>query len=170
LALLAAFLLVALMAAAGFAAARNVARELATCAIQARTAEAAAAAESGLEWFHAWAAGPAGQAWLAGLAPGAEAEAPEPPGAPFRVRLRHLGRVPEPDPGADPPADAGEAAGEPERAAALWLVTAEGASRADPDYLQARAALVAARPGSAPRRLAWFAAPGSRRPTSATSR
>jgi len=146
-AILMAFALVLLLAAGTLAASRNVARELALGGTAAGWADAAAAADSGLDWFRAYAAEPAGQAFLAGLPAGAEAEAPAPADQPFRVRVRNLGAWP-----ADPPLESGEPqAAPPEPGPPLWLLTSAGRGRGG--CAQVREALAA---GPRPRLLAWW--------------
>lgn len=190
-ALLVAFSLVLLLAAGGLGVSRNLLRELALCGDAARGAEAAAAADSGLDWWLAWAAEPAGRAFLAGLEPGSEAEAPVPPDQGFRVRVRHLGSWPPGEPDEPAPEPTGEPSIEPatEPAAApapLWLVTAVGTCRRGPrspagsGFAQARQAYAIRPPGPdgdrGPRLLAWLSLAGGpaqagwEEPTSATWR
>jgi hypothetical protein len=181
-ALLVAFMLVVLMAAGGLATGANVARELALCAIAARTAEASEAAESGVEWFRAWVSGQDGQAFLAALATGAEAEAPAPATARFRVRVRRLGALPEPsapaaDAGSAPAPVPGPAPGPPPEPATgdfaggtCWLLAASGASPAAGGFRQVREALLIPEPSGGFRCRTWRVADGDGRPaTSATS-
>ena len=124
-AILLAFMLLALMAGAGLATSRNLLRELAVAGDARLGDQAAAAAESGLEWFLAWAS-----------AAGDRAEGhldipPGPPGGLFgepaqdaarqscELRARDLGPFP-------PQAGAEAASGAPGR---LWRVTATGRCR-----------------------------------------
>jgi hypothetical protein len=122
-ALVAAFLVLALLAALVLAAGRNVLRETATCGEALQGARAVLAAEAGLEGFFRW-SGEEGAALLAALpADGAwhgVLEFPLPPsdpGSPFRqsasIRVRRLGSLP------------GEA-GQP--APHLWQVRSQGRS------------------------------------------
>jgi hypothetical protein len=149
MAILLAFMLLALMAGAAFGTGRNAQRELALCGEAVLGARAANAADAGLEWFLAWSAndGPRVQAFLAGLEQGAGPEdgAP-PPDLPrdweeglgsgprtgptrqsFTLRVRHLGSMPRAEPAAagperaEPGSDPGP--GVPDH---LWAVTATG--------------------------------------------
>jgi len=161
-AILAAFMLLALMAAVGFATSRNLGRELAMAGDGAQGARAAAAAESGLEWFLARCRGEAlldpardtGQGYGLDAPEGLPAEAP---GSALRqgfsLRVRQLGVLPGPGP--------------PDR---LWQVTATGRCGApgQPAFTQVRELLVASpepEPGKEPQRgqriLAWRAVPPS---------
>ncbi len=150
-AILVAFALVLLLAAGTLAASRNVARELALCGLSAGWADAAAAADSGLDWCRAFAAEPAGRAFLAGLDPGAEAQAPAPPGLGFQVRVRNLGAWPPEDP-AGPDRQPGE--GPPPERDQLWLLSSTGTGRNG--CAQVREACAA---GPRLRLLAWWIAP-----------
>ena len=145
-AILAAFLLLSLMAAAAFATGRNLMRELAICADAVQGARAAAAAEAGLAWFLA----------QPPMAPEVHAIRDVPgvdPGEAFRqrfqLRVRFLGLLPAP-------------AGDPgEPAEGLWQVTSRGHCGVEGrgDFIQVRELLVADarapdRPGAL-RILAW---------------
>jgi hypothetical protein len=153
IAILVAFMLLALMAAAAFASSRNLVRELAVTGDGVPGARAASAAEAGLDWFLAWSSAAGGerdeglQAFLAGLAeaPGGEGGHPpplasggserlfsQPAGSlarqDFELRVRHLGAWPQPGMGrggtAGGPAD--PSAIPPDQ---LWQVTATGRCR-----------------------------------------
>jgi hypothetical protein len=161
--MLVAFMLLVVMAAAGFATSRNQTRELAMAGDALRGAQAAAAAEAGLAWFLAEAATAGGPLDGPGWEPGeacaldvpelALAESPEAPMQPgSALQVRRLGALPRP--GADPEGDG--------PAEQLWQVTAIGRSGPrDPgqdDFTQIRELLVArgGPPGQpAVRILAW---------------
>ena len=184
-AILVAFMLLTLMAGAAFGTSRNLTRELSMCADAARGARAASAAEAGLAWFLAWAAGdPAGlQGVLAdaerasgrggGLAlPGPAEGLLDEPDAPlqtrFEVRIQPLGALAPPEAGEEaPPAtgaeeDAGRAEESAGRARRLWLVRSVGRCLAGGQdrqgFAQVRELLVASAPAGDPgglRVLAW---------------
>jgi hypothetical protein len=145
-AILAAFLLLVLMAGAGLATSRNVVRDLAMGGDAVLGARAACAADSGLEWFLAWAReDPENlRTFLAGLegeAPGSERS---PPGTPlaletpetsftlgFQLRVGRLGAWTRPG-----------AEGEAEEVV-LWRVRSTGQARSaaqaqDKAFVQAR--------------------------------
>jgi len=146
-----AFMLLTLMAGAAFATSRNLARELAVGGTALQGALADAAAESGLAWFLARAAGergvagvPSGPAAPPGLLAGASDGALR---QGFELRIRLLGALPRP--GGEAPVEQ------------LWQVTAVGRSALpdQPGCLQVRELLVAEaleRPGDL-RLLAWTA-------------
>jgi len=153
-AILVAFLLLTLMAAAGFATSRNLTRDLAMGGEALQGTLAAGAAEAGLAWFLSQAAGnpggvagvpagPAPEGLLAGSSDGALAQD-------FELRIRDLGVLPRP---------AGDAVEASER---LWRVTALGRSalqdQEEAGFIQVRELLVAEareRPGEL-RVLAWM--------------
>ena len=153
-AILAAFLLLTLMAALGFATWRNLDRELAMVGEAAQGAGAAAAAESGLAWFLDRATG-ADPPSIPAPPEGLLDEGPESGlRQRFELRIRCLGGLARP--GAGP----GE-----EPAERLWLVTAIGRcgvkGQAGGDFIQVRELLAAGalapdRPGPV-RILAWRA-------------
>jgi len=160
-AILAAFLLLAVMAAVAFATVRNLDRELAMAGDALQGARAAAAAEAGLDWFLARWRGEALLDPARDAGEGYRLDAPEALPAEegsalrqgFRLRARQLGVLPGPGP--------------PER---LWQVTATGRSGVpgQPAFIQVRELLVAcpeSEPGEEPLRpqriLAWRAVPPS---------
>ena len=167
-ALLAVFLLLAVMASVGLATSRNLMRELAICGEALQGARAAAAAESGLAWFLGQCAGEgwrsrldpvrgAGQGYV--LAPAGDLLAGFPDQGPdqalrltFQVRVQFLGAL--------PPAEAGRAE------ELLWRVTATGRCAVpghdEGGFHQARELLLASPgedpdPPRGPRILAWRA-------------
>ena len=153
IAILVAFMLLALMAAAAFATSRNLVRELAMAGDVVPGARAAMAAEAGLDWFLAWSSAAGGrgdegiQPFLAGLAetPGGGGGSPLPLASggserlffqpvdsvarqDFELRVRHLGAWSQPGMGR------GGSAGGPADPYAippdqLWQVTATGLCR-----------------------------------------
>jgi hypothetical protein len=159
-AILAAFMLLAALAAVALATSRNLDRELAMAGDALQGARAAAAAESGLDWFLARPRGealldPARDAGAGYRLDAPEALPAEDPGSAlrqgFQLRVRQLGVLPGPGP--------------PER---LWQVTATGRSGVpgQPAFLQVRELLVASPepgPGEEPQRgqriLAWREVP-----------
>jgi len=163
-AILVAFTLLVLMAAAALGASRNVVRELGLCGQMAQGAKAAGAAEAGLDGFLAWACGtgePLGR--LVGvpvpaLPPAVAAgELAGPPAAGtrlgFEVRARRLGAWPQPGTGRG--AGWGVADPDPPQPDQLWLVTATGrcevpgpAAAGSQGFRQARELLMTAAPGS----------------------
>jgi hypothetical protein len=155
-ALLAAFLLLALLAGASLATGRLVLRDLAGEADVGPAAGAGAAAESGLEWFLAWAgADPDGLrtclAALEGEPPGTPGQPPGDPGAAwapaedpldqrFQLVIRRLGAWPGPPEDGPPPQ--------------AWRITATGTCRArtpgtPPVFMQVRELLCLAPPAQA---------------------
>jgi hypothetical protein len=160
-AILAAFMLLAVLASAALATSRNLARELAMAGAALQGARAAAAAESGLHWFLERCRGEALLDPARDAGEGYRLDAPEalpdedPPGSAlrqgFQLRVRQLGVLPGPGP--------------PER---LWQVTATGRCGVpgQPAFTQVRELLVASpepEPGEEPLRgqriLAWRAVP-----------
>lgn len=153
-AILVAFLLLTLMAAAVFATSRNLTRDLAMGGEALQGTLAACAAEAGLAWFLAQAAGnpggvaavqagPAPEGLLVGSSDGAFAQD-------FELRIRDLGLLPRPG---------GDVQDASER---LWRVTARGRSalqdQEETGFIQIRELLVAEaqeRPGAL-RILAWM--------------
>ncbi len=153
-AVLVAFLLLALMAGAGLATSANVLRELAMGGDAGLGARAAGAADGGLEWFRAWSAGGgagpgAFMARLEGQPPGVEIALPGPPrrmagesGAAalevdLDLRLRRLGVWP------------GQGGAGPVRH--LWAVVATGRCRTrGREFVQARELIFSARAAGDP--------------------
>jgi hypothetical protein len=165
-ALLLAFMILVLMAGAGLATSRNLMRELAMVGDARLGERAAAAADSGLEWFLAWAAeGWAGEDRLFPAGP-TEALFPDAQGEAgrqsFELRVRNLGPWPPDGDASAPPGDR------------LCRVTSIGRCRVGGrTFIQVRELLAAIAPGSAgpgpgeggspmprgPRILAWRSAP-----------
>jgi hypothetical protein len=163
-AVLAAFLLLALMAGAGLATSANVLRELAMGADAGLGARAAGAADGGLEWFRAWSAGGgagpgAFMARLEGQPPGVEIALPGPPrrmaGEPgataleadLDLCLRRLGVWP------------GQGGAGPVRH--LWAVVATGRCRTGGrEFVQARELVFSAPAAAAPESPEDPAGPG----------